>query len=119
MAAHSDTGTTADPRTGAPRPPAATAEATAGRPPAWLTETPPLALRVIPFVLLGLSVLIGWGLSPELIEPERMRQSYLPTLVLLAFRIALEVVHNRVRSATPRSPPAMCCMRSPWWPAWH
>ncbi|MBP8919669.1 MAG: hypothetical protein KBG85_08190 [Micropruina sp.] len=104
MAAHRDTGTTADPRTGAPRrpvPPAATAEATAGRPPAWLTETPPLALRVIPFVLLGLSVLIGWGLSPELIEPERMRQSYLPTLVLLAFRIALQVVHNRVRSATP------------------
>ena len=92
MAAHRDTGTTADPRTGAPRrpvPPAATAEATAGRPPAWLTETPPLALRVIPFVLLGLSVLIGWGLSPVLIEPERMRQSYLPTLVLLAVRIAL------------------------------
>ncbi len=60
-------------------------------------ETPPIVLRLMPFFLLGASVLIGRALTPELLTPERMRLSLLPTAALMVLRAASELFTARLR----------------------
>ena len=70
-----------------------------GRPPVrpFLLVTPSAWLRWAPVPLLGVAVLLGWLLTPVLVDPGRMRGSLLPTLVLASIRTAAEVLHDRVR----------------------
>ncbi|MDN5805246.1 MAG: histidine kinase, partial [Microlunatus sp.] len=67
---------------------------------AQVATTPPW-LRMAPFPLLVISALLGWLLTPELLQPERMQLSYAPTIMLAVIRMLAEVAHERLRVAGP------------------
>lgn len=60
-------------------------------------QTPAPGVRWAPIALLGVSLALGWLTTGELIRPDRMAMSLLPSVVLLALRLLLELVHPRLR----------------------
>jgi len=64
-------------------------------------ETPSIWLRVAPLPLLGVSTLLGWLTTPELLLPERMALSYAPTVLLLIIRVLSELLADRLQVAGP------------------
>lgn len=63
--------------------------------------TPSVALRWAPLPLLVVSTALGWLTTPELLDPDRMRLSLLPTVLLLIIRVVVELLHDRLRVAGP------------------
>ena len=51
--------------------------------------------------LLGVSTLLGWLTTPELLLPERMALSYAPTVLLLIIRVLSELLADRLQVAGP------------------
>lgn len=58
-------------------------------------------LRWTPLPLLGVGVLLGWLLTPELFDADRIRLSAGPTLLVLVLRVAAEARLARLRVGSP------------------
>jgi signal transduction histidine kinase len=57
--------------------------------------------RWLPLPLVGVSALLGWQLTPEILDPDRSRLSVGPTLLVLVLRVVAEVLHDRLRVGSP------------------
>lgn len=58
-------------------------------------------LRWAPVPLLIVSTILGWLTTPELLRPDRMQLSLVPTVAVLLLRVTAELLHARLRVGGP------------------
>lgn len=61
-------------------------------------STPAIPVRLAPLPLMIVSVLLGWLLTPALLQPDRMMLSIAPSILVLLLRGAAELLHDRLRT---------------------